>query len=153
MLNSSHFCVIPPSTTKTSGGKEQRAEGGGKRREAVAGPVGSAAAGAAPKKAKKSKPGSDHGKNKLTPAQRLKIISEIKAGRKRSTVAEEYNIGTSYISKLMKPEAIAALEEARDMELNQDALRVPTPVHTGLEKRLLAWIKIARARFTVRVAI
>ena len=50
----------------------------------------------------------------------------------------------------MKPDKIAALEKARDMELNMDAKRTPTPVHADLEARLNEWIKIARQRFEVR---
>ncbi|CAB1117926.1 unnamed protein product [Ectocarpus sp. CCAP 1310/34] len=62
-------------------------------------------------------------------------------------VAAKRNVGTSYISKLMNPEKIAELEKFRDMELNQDALRAPKPVHDEVEEKLRKWIKIARARF------
>ncbi|CAB1099355.1 unnamed protein product [Ectocarpus sp. CCAP 1310/34] len=47
----------------------------------------------------------------------------------------------------MKPDKLAELHKSRDSELNLDALRTPTPVHDDLEKRLLQWIKVARARF------
>ncbi|CAM9902930.1 unnamed protein product, partial [Ectocarpus sp. 13 AM-2016] len=96
-----------------------------------------------------SKPGSEHRKNKLTIAQRLQIVEAVKAGKQRSKVAEEHGITKPYITKLMKPDKIAELHKSRDMELNLDALRAPTPVHTGLETRLLKWIKIARARFEI----
>lgn len=66
-------------------------------------------------------------------------------------MAATYGVTTSYISKLMKPDKIAELHKTRDSELNLDALRTPTPMHEDVEKRLLQWIKIARARFEVRV--
>lgn len=121
---------------------------------AAAAGAGSGAGGStgAAKKCKASKPGSEHGKNKLTIAQRLQIVEAVKAGKQRSKVAEEYGITKPYITKLMKPDKIAELHKSRDMELNLDALRAPTPVHTGLETRLLKWIKIARARFEVRAS-
>ncbi|CAB1106348.1 unnamed protein product [Ectocarpus sp. CCAP 1310/34] len=57
--------------------------------------------------------------------QRLKIVKEVQWGAKRSMVAAKWNVGASYISKLMNPEKIAELEKIRHMELNQDALRAP----------------------------
>ncbi|CAB1108220.1 unnamed protein product [Ectocarpus sp. CCAP 1310/34] len=65
-------------------------------------------------------------------------------------VGAKWNVGTSYIiSKLVDPEKIAELEKVRDMELNQDALRAPKPVHDEVEEKLRKWIKIARERSNV----
>ena len=64
-------------------------------------------------------------------------MKEAKGGKQWSKVAEAYNVPTSYISKLMKPEYIAKLEKARDMNLNLEALRAPTPVHEDLEMRVM----------------
>ena len=80
----------------------------------------------------------------------MEIVKEVKGGKQRSKVAEASNVTTSYISKLMKPEYIAKLEKARDMNLNLEALRAPTPVHEDLEMRLMKWINVARLRFEVR---
>ena len=145
--------MIPSSTTQPAGGKEQRTGGEAKRREAVAGAGTNAAAGTAAKKAKKTKPGSDHDKNKLTRTQRWQLITEVQGGKQRSKTSEKFGVTTPYISKLIKPEAIAKLEKARDMELNQDAFRAPTPVYENLERRLRDWIKIERARFEVRARV
>ncbi|CAB1100962.1 unnamed protein product [Ectocarpus sp. CCAP 1310/34] len=79
--------------------------------------------------------------------QRLQIVKEVQGGATRSMVAAKRNVGTSYIGKLMMPEKVAELEKVRDMELNQDALRAPKPVHDEVEEKLRKWIKIARARF------
>ena len=114
--------MLPSSTTQPAEGKEQRTGGEAKRHEAVAGAGTNAAAGTAVKKVKKSKPGSDHDKNKLTTTQRWQLITEVRGGKQRSKTAEKFGVTTSYISKLMKSEAIAKLEKARDMELNQDAV-------------------------------
>ncbi|CAN0416956.1 unnamed protein product, partial [Ectocarpus sp. 12 AP-2014] len=95
----------------------------------------------------KAKPGSGHGKNKLTIAQRWKIVQAVQGGQARSKVAVEYGVTKSYITKLMKPDKIVELEKARDMELNIDAKRTPTPVNADLEACLNQWIKIARQRF------
>lgn len=105
------------------------------------------------KKRRISKAGKYTGKNDLTPTQRLQIIKEVKEGKQMNKIAERFNVSKSYVSKLMKPETIAALEQNHDAEFNQDVFRVPKPVHEELESRLLAWIKIARARFAVRVAV
>lgn len=85
--------------------------------------------------------------------QRLQIIREIKEGKQKSKAAQEYGVGTSYITKLMKPENIAALEKRRELDLSQDANRAVAPKYGDLEARLNAWIKIARARFAVRTAV
>lgn len=63
----------------------------------------------------------------------------------RRKFAQKYSVGTLYVSKLMKPEAIATLEQNRDKDLNQDALLTPKPVHEGLESHLQGWINIVRA--------
>ena len=81
----------------------------------------------------------------------MEIVKEGKGGKQRSKVAEAYNVTTSYVSKLMKPEYIAKLEKDRDMNLNLEALRAPSPVHDDLEMRVMKWINVARLRFEVRV--
>ena len=98
----------------------------------------------------KANHGSDHGLNKLTVAQRWKIVWAVQGGQQKSKVAREYGVRKSYVTKLMKPDKIAALEKARDMVLSIDAKRTPTPVHADLEGRLKQGIKIARQRFEVR---
>ncbi|CAN0557457.1 unnamed protein product, partial [Ectocarpus sp. 12 AP-2014] len=91
----------------------------------------------------------DTGKNKLSTAQRLQLVNEIRRGAKRKVVAAKFNVGTSYVSKLMKPERIAALEKVRDVGLNQNALRAPLPVHDTLEGKVRHWFQVARERFKV----
>ena len=87
---------------------------------------------------------------------RLEIVKEVKGGKQRSKVAEASNVTTSYISKLMKPEYIAKLEKAREMDLNLEALRAPTPVHEDLEMRdemdQRCTIAIRRKGYTVYTA-
>lgn len=83
----------------------------------------------------------------------MKIIKEINEGKQKSKAAQEYMVGTSYITKLMKPENIAALEKRRELDLSEDARRAVAPKYGDLEARLNAWIKIARTRFAVRTAI
>ncbi|CAN0413013.1 unnamed protein product, partial [Pylaiella littoralis] len=87
------------------------------------------------------------GQNKLTVRQRLEIVRAVQGGQQRSKVAQDFGVGKAYITKLMKPERIASLEKSRDMEVNLDAKRTPTPVNADLEARLNQWIKIARQRF------
>ena len=74
----------------------------------------------------------------------MEIVKDVKGGKQRSKVAQAYNVTTSYISKLMKPEYIAKLEKARDMNLNLEALRAPTTVHEDLEMREMKWVNVAR---------
>ena len=120
----------------------------GKRPQAATGAGGSA--GAAPQKSRAANPGSHLGKNKLSSAARLEIVKEVSGGKQRSKVAEAFDVTTSYISKLMKPEYITKLEKAREMSLNLVALRAPTPVHEDLEMRVMKWINVERFRFEVR---
>ena len=108
----------------------------------AAGNAAGSAAGSA--KVGKTKRGSDHAQNKLTVAQRWKIVRAVQGGQQKSKVAREYGVSKSYVTKLMKPDKITALEKARDVELNMDAKRTLTPVHADLEVRLNQWIKIAR---------
>ena len=103
------------------------------------------------KAGRKAKPGLDHGQNKLTVGQRLQIVRAVQGSQQRSKVARDFGVGKAYITKLMKPKMIASLEKSRDMELNMDAKRTPTPVHADLQARLNQWIKIARQRFEVRI--
>ncbi|CAB1103533.1 unnamed protein product [Ectocarpus sp. CCAP 1310/34] len=105
--------------------------------------------GSVAKEVRVSKPGRNTGKNKLSMTQRLRIVKEVQGGTKRSMVAAKWSVGTWYTSKFMNPEKIAELKKIRDMELNQDALRAPRPVHDEVEEKLRKWIKIARARFDV----
>lgn len=69
----------------------------GKRPQATTGVGGSAAALA--EKGKTSKPEADTGKNKLTLAQRLKLVKETQKGMQRSKVAPNYGAGKSYVTK------------------------------------------------------
>ncbi|CAB1120676.1 unnamed protein product [Ectocarpus sp. CCAP 1310/34] len=108
--------------------------GGGAARGGVGGAAGDGTVSVA-KEVRMSKPGRNTGKNKFSMTQRLQIVNEAQGGAKRSMVAAKWNVGTSYISKLMNPEKIAELENVRDMELNQDALRAPKPVHDEVEEK------------------
>lgn len=150
-----------PSSSHPAGRKKPETGGKGKGLQRTAGTDGGGAAGAggegapeggagaAAKKARVCKPGPDTGKNKLSTAQRLQLVNEIRRGAKRKVVAAKFNVGTSYVSKLMKPERIAALEKVRDLGLNQNALRAPLPVHDTLEGKVRHWFQVARERFKV----
>lgn len=145
---------------QAAGSKHKPVEGQENRRGATGADAGGGGAGgsasataAAAKKRKVSKPAPGAGKNKLTMRDRLALVKEVQEGGVRATVAKKYGVSKACVTQLMKPDQIAKLEAARDMELNPEALRLSKPEQAELEKRLLQWVKIARDRFVVRAGV
>ena len=62
-------------------------------------------------------------------------------------------MGTSYVSKLLKPESFADLKRWEQMPFSREHLRAPTVPHEQLDEKILNWVKVARASFEVRIPL